>query len=177
MLQCYSLYLPLYANSMDGWFLINSFANFNNTSNLLLVLFLLLLICVGIANRLRIIGIVWFLIFDWMSMFNFFILFSMFFINSIALFLILRTGSTKFCPSWRRHWTSNGMSIEDRLTNQFFLMEVREELLKSIENVYRFIWISSVYWFGWSGGLKNNDGKSMFFCILLAETLVVGYEQ
>jgi len=73
---------------------------------------------------------------------------------------------------------SCGMSIDKKLINQLFLIEVREEL-SSMENVDEFMLISRVCWFCWRGGVKENEGSPMLFCLLLSEEegLIIGYEQ
>jgi len=50
--------------------------------------------------------------------FNFLILFSTFFINSIIFFLHLLEGSEKFCPSWKKYCMSCEISIVEKFTNQ-----------------------------------------------------------
>jgi len=61
-------------------------------------------------------------------MLNLLVLHSMLFINSMTVFSLFCIGSEKFSPSCIKHWTSCGMIVDVKLTSQFCLLEIKENL-------------------------------------------------
>jgi len=71
--------------------------------------------------RLLMMGMMRFLIINWVFTGNLLVLFSMFLMASIMVFSKFIVNKKKFSSSWRRHWESSGIVADDRFRNQFFL--------------------------------------------------------